>query len=490
MRSDAALVERFRAGDQEAFAVLYERHRAIVLAVALGVLGSRHDAEDAAQDTFASLAVALRTNVPRDLRPWLARVARNAAIDAVRRRRAVAAADEVPERPASASTEVKAELESVLAGLRELPETQRTALLMRELGGHSYQEIGDLLALDEAAVRGLIARGRMGLRAHREASEMPCAAAREVLATELDGRPRDRTVRRHLRSCASCRAYGHALRRDARSLRAFVPAPVGGLAGGGALLGGFAAKTVLTGGVLTQVTAACAVSVCAVGGIALLDPAWPAHPASPLRAAPAASPRAAGRSALAAPLPARARALTLGASAAPAAVTGGAAPASEAITGHRRTPSRGAKVASSPSLILIHPFQFPDGGRPAHLGPGASPAAGSTPTGAMPSPSPRYPGSPTPSWPTASGLAPGPSDTSPTSGTSSTSGASPTSGTSSTSGTSPTWGSTPTSGTSPTSSSGGWSGGTGTGSAGSSPTTRTPSSADQTGEVTLGGFSR
>ena len=188
MRSDAALAERFRAGYEDAFGVLYERHRAGVLAVCIGVLGSRHDAEDAAQDSFTALAVALRTNPPRDLRAWLARVARNASIDVIRRRRATAPADETLEGQAPARSEVKVELESVFEGLRELPESQRTALLMRELAGHSYQEIADLLELDENAVRGLIARARIGLRAHREATEMPCAAAREALALEPDGR--------------------------------------------------------------------------------------------------------------------------------------------------------------------------------------------------------------------------------------------------------------------------------------------------------------
>src|SRR6202043_722012 len=59
-RSDPALAARFASGDETAFAVLYERHRASVLAVCIGVLGSRHDAEDAAQEAFASLAVSLR----------------------------------------------------------------------------------------------------------------------------------------------------------------------------------------------------------------------------------------------------------------------------------------------------------------------------------------------------------------------------------------------------------------------------------------------
>src|SRR4051812_4999916 len=87
LRSDGALAERFADGDESAFGVLFERHRATVLAVCIGVLGSSHDAEDAAQDAFASLAVALRTAPPRDLRAWLTRVARNAAIDVARRRR-------------------------------------------------------------------------------------------------------------------------------------------------------------------------------------------------------------------------------------------------------------------------------------------------------------------------------------------------------------------------------------------------------------------
>jgi RNA polymerase sigma factor (sigma-70 family) len=272
LRSDAVLAERFAAGDEAAFATLYERHRASVLAVCMGVLGSRHDAEDAAQEAFAALAVCLTGSPPRELRAWLARVARNAAIDVARRRRSTVSTDDTMSEPATHANGMKAELESVLAGIRELPEAQRTALLMRELGGHSYLEIGALLEVDEEAVRGLIARARVGLRRHREASEMPCASAREALAAEPDGRRHNRTVRRHVRSCASCRAYRAALRGDARALRGLQPFPVGGLASGGAVVGGLAAKGALLGGTLTQVTAACAVSVCAVGGLVLLSP--------------------------------------------------------------------------------------------------------------------------------------------------------------------------------------------------------------------------
>ena len=282
LRSDTALAERFAAGDESAFAVLYERHRASVLAVCIGVLGSRHDAEDAAQESFASLAVALRATPPRDLRPWLTRVARNAAIDLARRRRLDPSAEaELHDRHAVATAR-DTELEIVIAGLRELPESQRTALLMRELAGHSYQEIAGLLETDEEAVRGLIARARIGLRNYREAAELPCATVRAALASEADGRRRPKEVRRHLRTCPSCRAYRRSLRADARALRAIMPVQSGAFAGGTAVAGGLATKGVLVGTAMTQLTAACMVSVSAVGGIVLLGAAGHSHRAAPV----------------------------------------------------------------------------------------------------------------------------------------------------------------------------------------------------------------
>jgi RNA polymerase sigma factor (sigma-70 family) len=399
MHSDGALAERFRAGDQDAFAVLYERHRASVLAVCIGVLGSRHDAEDAAQDAFASAAVALRASTPRDLRAWLARVARNAAIDVIRRRRAVTPADETLEGRASGGTEVRAEWDLVLAGLRELPESQRTALLMRELGGHSYLEIADLLETDEAAVRGLIARGRIGLRAHREATEMPCAAARAALAAEPDGRRRDRTVRRHLRTCSSCKAYGRGLRKDARDMRTLLPAPLAGLAGGGAIFGGFAAKTVLTGGVLTQVTAACAVSVCAVGGVALLDPGVLGHHRQNSAKPAAATARPRGKAGLVpearAPAPiATARTSRIASVRAPT-VTHPSSVASRSAVALGRATTRATKVISTASIVLGHELQLPRSQAPAPTTPPAA-TAGATPTATPTSPPQPVLATPTP----------------------------------------------------------------------------------------------
>ena len=296
LRSDAALAERFAAGDEAAFDVLYERHRPVVLAVAMGVLGTTQDAEDATQETFSALAVALQTKPPAELRPWLIRVARNASIDTTRRRRhrLLTLDGELPDVPARSASAGQAELAVVLDGIRELPEGQRMALLMRELGGHTYSEIAEFLETDEEAVKGLIARARVGLRTYREATDLPCATARAAIASEPDGRRHDKTIRRHLRSCASCRSYRGALRDDAKALRAALPLPAGSVATGGISTGMLtAAKGTLIGYGLTQAATTCAAAACGVGAIGGMVFVAPIHKLglppiiAPAKAAPA-----------------------------------------------------------------------------------------------------------------------------------------------------------------------------------------------------------
>jgi len=295
MRSDAALAERFALGDEAAFDVIYERHRPVVLAVCMGVLGTPPDAEDATQETFSALAVALRTRPPAELRPWLIRVARNASIDTTRRRRhrLLTLDGEIPEVAARPAGGGQAELAVVLDGIRELPEGQRMALLMRELGGHSYAEIAEFLATDEEAVKGLIARARVGLRTYREATELSCSTARSTISAEPDGRRYDKTIRRHLRGCASCRGYRDALRDDAKALRAALPIQAGTVATGSLSSGMLsAAKGSLLGYGLTQAATTCAASACAVGAIGGMVFVAPVHklglpPILPPKSAPA-----------------------------------------------------------------------------------------------------------------------------------------------------------------------------------------------------------
>jgi RNA polymerase sigma factor (sigma-70 family) len=279
LRSDASLAERYIAGDESAFDVIYERHRPVVLAVCMGVLGTAHDAEDAAQETFSSLANELRSSPPAELRAWLIRVARNASIDLTRRRkhRLLTFDGELPEIPARPHSG-SAELENVISGIRELPENQRTALLMREMGGHSYNEIAETLETDEESVRGLIARARSGMRSYREATELPCAVARIEIETVPDARRYDKTVRRHLKVCKPCSNYRAQLRDDANPVRSALPTEAGAVIGGGLTGGGLSAgafTAAKTGLAISQLAATCAASVCAVGavgGLVILHP--------------------------------------------------------------------------------------------------------------------------------------------------------------------------------------------------------------------------
>lgn len=277
LRGDRKLVERFQAGDDAAFAVLYDRHRSRLMAIAIGVLGSAEDAQDAVQDAFMSASSSLRARTPDDVRAWLSRVARNAAIDVARGRRPTveaAESDAVAAGPAR-QAEVRSELVELVAALKDLPERQRTALVMRELSGASYAEIGATLGADEAAVRGLISRGRLSLRAAREARALQCGAVRERLAVEVDGRRRTADVRRHLKGCSECRRFQAGLKDDAKALRGLVPAA--GVASLVAILASIkATRPLLVGGAVlkglgatqaVQLVAACVVCAGAAEGV-------------------------------------------------------------------------------------------------------------------------------------------------------------------------------------------------------------------------------
>ena len=316
LRSDRGLAERYRAGDDGAFAVLHERHRPRMRAIAMAVLGSAEDAEDAVQDAFASTADALRLTTPRELSPWLARVTRNAAIDLARTRRPSVPAEPDLTRPdeRSGRIQVRTDLADLLTALQAIPERQRSALVMRELTGLGYAEIGEVLDVDESAVRGLIARARVSLRSEREARELTCAAVRDQVAEQVDGRRRAAPVRRHLRGCADCRGFASGMRADARALRGMLPVAGVGifavLAGlrltRPVIIGGFVAKGALATQAV-QVAAVCAVCVVGAEGvreIARVAPSGPPPAAKAERVATraAASPAAPSTTSATSPL--------------------------------------------------------------------------------------------------------------------------------------------------------------------------------------------
>jgi RNA polymerase sigma factor (sigma-70 family) len=257
LRSDEQLVEMFRAGSDDAFRVIHDRYRQRLFAYMRQMLGgSRQDAEDALQDVFIRAYASLRANGrPISLRAWLYRVAHNRCIDQLRRPApAPAEVLEVSRAPLQdplLETERREDLRRLVSDIRDLPDQQRSALLMREMQGMSYLELGEALGVTVPAVKSLLVRARMGLVEAAEARDTACVDIREdlVLATGRGVRMSGR-VRRHMRECNGCREYRAQIRGVRRSFGALSPGagPFGllaklslgssGAAGGGALLGG------------------------------------------------------------------------------------------------------------------------------------------------------------------------------------------------------------------------------------------------------------
>jgi RNA polymerase sigma factor (sigma-70 family) len=168
--SDAELVHAARRGDKRAFVEIVARHQAMVCGVALGILGDFAASEDAAQEAFLTAwrkFHALRE--PERLRPWLAQIARNAALGHLRRTRghdaledALALADDSPAPDEAAANEEEAAL--VRESLAKLPETYRLPLILFYREGQSVRAVAEALGITEDAVKQRLARGREMLR--------------------------------------------------------------------------------------------------------------------------------------------------------------------------------------------------------------------------------------------------------------------------------------------------------------------------------------
>lgn len=145
-------------------ATLYERHGRSVRQYLRAMTGNAQLAEDLAQEVFLRvLRSADRYRSQERDRAWLFRIARNAAIDHRRRDSVRPIMASVPREASTPPTQ------PLQVGLREalerLPETERDAFLMAELGGLSYLEIASALGLTVPAVRSAIYRARVTLRA-------------------------------------------------------------------------------------------------------------------------------------------------------------------------------------------------------------------------------------------------------------------------------------------------------------------------------------
>lgn len=158
-------VARAREGDPAALAYLYLRFADNVYGFTRSIVADDHEAEDIVQQVFARMITAIRTYESRGVpfSAWLLRIARNMAIDHLRRQRAVPCEHtELDGDVREADTSLALALRDSLA---ELPDGQREVVVLRHVAGWSHAEIAARLERTEHSVHALHHRGRRTLMA-------------------------------------------------------------------------------------------------------------------------------------------------------------------------------------------------------------------------------------------------------------------------------------------------------------------------------------
>jgi RNA polymerase sigma factor (sigma-70 family) len=222
------LVAAVRRGDDRAFEVLFSRYERRITAYVAGMVGDHARAEDITQDVFISALRRMReTERPIAFKPWIYEIAKNACIDEFRRARrahevsfeegdgsTVAARAVYIHAPApQAAIESKQRLDDLCGAFGGLSESHHRVLVLRELEGLSYSEIGERLGMTRAMVESTLFRARRRLSEEYEelSSGRRCARVQSLIEargeqplTSLGIRDR-RQVARHLAHCRPCR---------------------------------------------------------------------------------------------------------------------------------------------------------------------------------------------------------------------------------------------------------------------------------------------
>jgi RNA polymerase sigma factor (sigma-70 family) len=282
-QSDERLIALTRLGNYGAFEVLVGRYRARLLTFSRHMLGSAEDAEDTLQEVFAGAYAAIMADErPINVRPWLYRIARNACLKHVRGARSQRArppggiadlvdpAEESHRQGRTTEDEVtlREDVRQLMSDIGELPDTQRTALVLWAMDARSYEETAEVMETSVAGVKSLLVRARLGLAEAAEARELSCEAVELELARAAQGlgRPR-KAIRRHIRWCQRCQDVDGRLKQTSKALAAISPAPLVllahgllsklglGAAGNGASPAGATAATAATAGAAATTTA-------------------------------------------------------------------------------------------------------------------------------------------------------------------------------------------------------------------------------------------
>jgi RNA polymerase sigma factor (sigma-70 family) len=195
LQDDKRLVALAREGHDPAFAAIVDRYGPQLERYCARLLGPGR-AEDAVQQAFVNAHAAMRTSDQElALKPWLYRIAHNAALNILR-----AAKDEErtldEDRPSASQTadivELREQLRETLASIQALPAAQRDALLLREIEGRSHEEIAAALGVSAGGARQHLHRARITVRAAASAiTPYPLIARVLTAAADEGGRGAD-----------------------------------------------------------------------------------------------------------------------------------------------------------------------------------------------------------------------------------------------------------------------------------------------------------
>jgi RNA polymerase sigma factor (sigma-70 family) len=223
-RTDHELVSAVRCGDDRAFEQLYTRYQRRIAAFVGAKVKDHGRAEDITQEVFVSALRRMRqTERPIAFKPWIYEIAKNACIDAYRRgRRAEEVSYDADDRlsPADhvrlvatgpepdAAVDTKHELDNLCGAFGGLSESHHEILVLRELEGLSYNDIGERMGMSRPAVESTLfrARKRLGEEYDELASGARCLHTQAIIADGgRVGRRNERKLARHLSHCQPCR---------------------------------------------------------------------------------------------------------------------------------------------------------------------------------------------------------------------------------------------------------------------------------------------
>ncbi len=232
LQSDERLIALIRRGQHSAFEALFSRYQSRLLAFCRHMLGSKEDAEDVLQEVFAAAFNAILADEREiNVRPWLYRIARNRSLNHLRKASAIGVDSmDVHYAENGLSTAEKAmrreSFRQLIGDVQQLAETQRTALLLREIDALSYEQIAEAMETTVPAVKSLLVRARISLAEAAEARKLSCEEARMELGEVAEGLVKlTPAVRRHVRDCERCRAFRKHLKENNVALAAIMPVP-------------------------------------------------------------------------------------------------------------------------------------------------------------------------------------------------------------------------------------------------------------------------